>query len=1054
MKNTSDIHIHPNFVLRLPRLPLNFLQDFLKRLETEKEELVFQSLFQKNIFCEAIFAASPTLYYEFEKWVNGKTLEVKKVNKLKISLLKYLKRMCYRTTPFGLFAGGGIGQISQEKESNFIENPEGNIKRHTRLDMAFLSQFVEDLCQKKPYKKHLRFFPNSSIYPIGEQWRYVEKNDQGVGEGKYNLSSVDQSYYLNDIFEKAQEGLTITDLIEQVIDEDATAEELKIFIEEIVKEQLLKHELEANISGEDYLERIKAFVKRVETQEDISETNPKSVLCKIVQIQKLLKQLDTQTENTPHEYNNLIQVIETLGVAFDKSKLLQIDSIYEGEMKVAQTHIQEILKVLPVLNNLNERRPSKMEEFVRAFQERYEDKMVPIAEALDPETGIGYLQNISNTSSPLLENIRFPRQSGENKLAINAKTKLLFNKLKEAIQTQQQIVELTDEDLKNVSKKNWDNVPKTIQFNCWFFSDEQTGEERILIKGVGSVSAIRIHTRFASASSKFKQLVKDILKEEDQQNGDEVLAELVHLPASRVGNILMHPHICDYEIPFLAKSTLDAEQQLNLNDLLLKVENGRIRLWAPKLQKYVLPKLCTAHNYEHNSLPIYHFLSEVEGQGKKNHFSFGWDILTDLYHFSPRVVYKNIVLTPATWRIKRSEFEYLLKLKDEHLLKGFGEWRAKYNIPNVAIFREFDLVMYIDFEVLWSVKVFIQTINNKRNIQLYECLGKQTPNIDGQYFNTDYFFTVINNTLSKPRQSAVGMQVKSNQDVKRSFYIGEECLFFKLYTGDRTTDEIIAWQLPQLVNELSEENLIDKWFFIRYNDPKNHLRLRFFLKDKTHCGTVMQLVHQAFEPFLESGKIWNIQMDTYVRELERYGANSIEAAEHIFCIDSIACCHHLMKMESEQDRMLIGILRIDQLMNDFQISLPQKMELMYVLSESFKKEFNADKNTKAQLSHLYRTHKNDIRKVLQRIPPHDAFEQHFDNVKGQSQQHQAAVQEILNLKEKGELQLPFSNLMSSYIHMSLNRLMMDQPRQHELVLYDFLYQYYRSESKRNTATQK
>jgi hypothetical protein len=43
----------------------------------------------------------------------------------------------------------------------------------------------------------------------------------------------------------------------------------------------------------------------------------------------------------------------------------------------------------------------------------------------------------------------------------------------------------------------------------------------------------------------------------------------------------------------------------------------------------------------------------------------------------------------------------------------------------------------------------------------------------------------------------------------------------------------------------------------------------------------------------------------------------------------------------------------------------------------------------------------------------------------------------------------FTELLASYIHMMLNRIMTDQPRMHELVIYDFLARYYKSMIARN-----
>ncbi len=61
-------------------------------------------------------------------------------------------------------------------------------------------------------------------------------------------------------------------------------------------------------------------------------------------------------------------------------------------------------------------------------------------------------------------------------------------------------------------------------------------------------------------------------------------------------------------------------------------------------------------------------------------------------------------------------------------------------------------------------------------------------------------------------------------------------------------------------------------------------------------------------------------------------------------------------------------------------------------------------------------------------------------------QHQAqgTANDILTVAQKGQLQMPLNHLMSSFIHMSMNRLFRAKNRVHELVCYDYLYRYYKS----------
>ena len=56
--------------------------------------------------------------------------------------------------------------------------------------------------------------------------------------------------------------------------------------------------------------------------------------------------------------------------------------------------------------------------------------------------------------------------------------------------------------------------------------------------------------------------------------------------------------------------------------------------------------------------------------------------------------------------------------------------------------------------------------------------------------------------------------------MKRDFTIGSEWLFYKIYCGYTTADELLKAIIGPLSKRLAQQGLIDNWFFIRYADHK------------------------------------------------------------------------------------------------------------------------------------------------------------------------------------------------------------------------------------------
>lgn len=277
---------------------------------------------------------------------------------------------------------------------------------------------------------------------------------------------------------------------------------------------------------------------------------------------------------------------------------------------------------------------------------------------------------------------------------------------------------------------------------------------------------------------------------------------------------------------------------------------------------------------------------------------------------------------------------------------------------------------------------------------------------------------------------------------KPSFLLGEEWLYYKIYTGFATTDMILQNDLHPLINRLLQQGLIDKWFFIRYADPEHHLRLRVHLTQTENIGAVILAFRDTFRRLSDQHTVWKIQTETYERELNRYGNQLIEQAETIFFCDSECTVTLLNVLEINQndtEKWMAGMASIDTFLEVFGYDLSQKKTLTEQLRTAFFNEFGVNATTKKELSAKYRNHKTEIERFMKSDADSNTL---ISVLQERNSSLTAPVSVILEHWKSDPIRI--NDVLGSYIHMMMNRLFDSNNRQCEMVLYDLLCSYYTS----------
>ncbi|WP_240796608.1 thiopeptide-type bacteriocin biosynthesis protein [Streptomyces sp. RFCAC02] len=115
--------------------------------------------------------------------------------------------------------------------------------------------------------------------------------------------------------------------------------------------------------------------------------------------------------------------------------------------------------------------------------------------------------------------------------------------------------------------------------------------------------------------------------------------------------------------------------------------------------------------------------------------------------------------------------------------------------------------------------------------------------------------------------------------------------YLKLYSHPDRIPDILTRHLPRLLDVFEE---MPQWWYVRYRDPHDHLRLRLRLPHPDAFGEMAAKAGAWAAELRRHGLLGRIQWDTYYPETGRYGTGAaMAAAETVFAADSTAARAHL-----------------------------------------------------------------------------------------------------------------------------------------------------------------
>lgn len=1014
---------------------------------------------------EALYVASVELEGALQKWARDP--DSKKGKRLERSLVRYFARMCGRATPFGLFAGHSVG--TRGENTRLEIQSQAHYRRHVRLDMDYLSSLTEALAADEKLQSILTYRPNSSIHRSAGRLRYAESRFN-TKTRSYHLVAVDETDYLLDTFQRAESGATVRELAEPLVGDGVALEDAIGYVRALVASQLLVPDLNARATGSEPMQDLIAQLR--------SHAETVAVANRLEEVHGDLDAMERQPPGLPADhYKAIAAKLEELPAKVEVGALFQVDlSKPASHAALTDDVLAEMARAAKLLHGLRPEADEDLAAFRDAFRTRYENREVPLFDVLDEESGIGFGGTRSGSdATPLIDGLAVPRAGGQPRQAASSGASFspldayLIDKLQDAYATKELVLSLDAEELDRLRVAKPKPLPEAISVVAKLAARSAAaldrGEFNVLVSFLLGPSGALLFGRFCHDDPQLREHVQQQLALEESVRPDVVYAEIVHLPEGRAGNVILRPQFRQYEIPFLGRSAVPEEHQLPVSDLMVSLKGDAVVLRSKKLGKEVVPRLTCAHNFRLSGLSIYRFLCSLQTQGTARMLGWSWGTL-EKARFLPRVVVGKLVLSRARWRVDKDELQSLFDpdWSDAQRYQFVHDWRARRHIPRLVVLVDGDNQLPFDLENLLSLETFLDVLKKRRDARLDELYpGPEelcATGPEGRFVHE----LVVPLMLAEPgnvlaQTKAVRPQAKpETPTIRRSFPPGSEWLYAKLYTGTAGADQLLREVVAPLVTRSLQSGSADRWFFIRYSDPDWHVRLRLHGDPARLFGDVLPELSRLCDPLLDNGLLWKMQLDTYEREIERYGgAEAIVLAEALFQIDSESTLQVLERCDAESladDRWRLAIRGMDQLLDDLGFGINAKYELLFNTREAARTELNA-RQLEFQIGERFRRERRALETLLDR--DRDAS----SNVKRalavfdhRSERIRPIAQKLRQLAEQRALTAPLEAIAGSYLHMHANRILRSAHQAQEIVLYDFLTRIYESRRARQHQLQE
>ncbi|MEU7041959.1 lantibiotic dehydratase [Streptomyces varsoviensis] len=873
-----------------------------------------RSLARDELLREAVGVSSPSLARRWDEILRGEKDRASDVRRVVRALTAYRLRMATRCTPFGLMAGVAVARFADTAESVQVRVGTAH-RKAVRLERGWITALAASWTTGAEVLNELRVSANNLCRVRGDRLAlsYLPLEDQSGDAAAPQDGLREVNVRHTDAVRAALEAvrdrpLRYPELRRRLAQRFPAAPTGAVdrMLGELIRKEFLLTDLrppaETPDAGRYVLDALAAV--------DPSEFPGPAALGDVV---RSLSDYAAAPLGQGHSaWRDIVSRMRRLRPA---QRGVQVDLALDASVRLPPAVAAEAERAADLLWRIAPDSPGStaLDEYHREFVERYgTGRAVSVTELLDPDAGLGapagYAQPPSARTAPPVPSDATER----DRLMMELAQEALLSGADEVV-VDEDVIERAARFTGGSQERRPPSAELFAQLLATSVEALREGEFRLVLTGGAVGSAVSTFGRFAYLLPDETRASLAQLAEAGGGDSapDALRAQLVFQARhGRGDNVAQVPRLLEHIVPVGVFADASEPGTLPLEHLAVTADARRLRIVETGSGREVLPTVLHRLNTHSLAPNAVRLLAEI-GRGEVRGVHWDWGQAGSL-PYVPRVRYGRVVLAPARWRPSEA-------LRDQDA--PFGEWadavhawRKRWQVPDRICSVYTDQRLELDLTRPLHLRLLRHELKRRPATVVQEPLDPDGSGAgwltgpDGPHRNELVIPLVARPAPDAPAERPAapprrepGRREPARPSPRRQHDFahapGGEWLYATVHCTAARHDELLARPMNSLLAELPEE--VDRWFFIRYRDPDDHLRLRFHGTPEALSSAVLPNLHRWAATLRANRLIRGFGLRTYDPELERYGGpEAIAAAERFFHADSTAALEALALRES------------------------------------------------------------------------------------------------------------------------------------------------------------